>query len=67
LETRTSTEFSRGSGNWSGWNDFLYQNDSPEPIISSERFEKAVGDPAKSLELATAYVSEFKIPYLCSE
>jgi hypothetical protein len=33
VETRTSTEFSRSSGNRGGWNYFLYQNDSPKPTI----------------------------------
>ena len=76
VETRTSTEFSRSSGPWSGWNDFLYQNDSPKQAISPERFEKRVGDAAKSLELAMCFIaspdantfeSEFEIPRLRSE
>src|SRR4030095_433009 len=53
VETRTSIEFSRSSGNRSRWNDFLCQNDSPKPTISPERFEKRVGDEANSQELAT--------------
>ena len=76
VETRTSTEFSRSSGPRNGWNDFLYQNDSPKQAISPERFEKAVGDAAKSLELAMCFIaspdantfeSEFEIPRLRSE
>jgi hypothetical protein len=76
VETRTSTEFSRSSGPWSGWNDFLYQNDSTKQAISPERFEKAVGDAAKSLELAMCFIaspdtntfeSDFEIPRRRSE
>jgi hypothetical protein len=52
LVVSTSAEFSRSSGPRNGWNDFLYQNDSPKQAISPERFEKAVGDATKSLELA---------------
>jgi hypothetical protein len=59
VETRTSIEFPWSSGNRGDWNDFLYENNSPEPTISSERFEKAVGDPAKSLEIAKIFVAEF--------
>ena len=53
VATRSSTEFSRSSRPWTGGNNFLYQNDSPKPAISPERFEKGVGDAASAPEVAT--------------
>ena len=41
----------RGGSPWSGWNNFLRENDSRNPTCSLERSKKAVGDTSESLEM----------------
>jgi len=51
METRTSAKFSGSGGFRNCWNDFLCENDSPEPTISLEWAENAAGDASDSLEV----------------